>query len=233
MHGFFITGTDTEIGKTHIAQGLIHLLKQQGYVTTAMKPVSAGCETTEAGLRNDDAVKLQHATGLDLDYELLNPYALEPAIAPHIAAEEAGVRINKDRIKERFDQLCTQADAIVVEGAGGWFVPLNETETMADLAQDLGLPVILVVAIRLGCLNHTLLSISAIVQSGLPIAGWIANHVNESGPYDEANIQSLCDRIEPPLLGRVPYMPGVDAEAVAAHLNLPTHGRAHRPAWSI
>ncbi|MDO7667794.1 MAG: dethiobiotin synthase, partial [Pseudomonadota bacterium] len=154
MNSVFVTGTDTDVGKTRISVAIIELLQRQGKRVAAMKPIASGCELTIDGLRNDDAVQLSQQANVDLPYQLINPYAFEPAIAPHIAAGQVNVTIEVAVIKQNFDLIQQQSDAVVVEGAGGWLVPLNQTETMADLAISLDLPVILVVDIRLGCINH-------------------------------------------------------------------------------
>ena len=148
MNGFFVTGTDTEVGKTRVSVALIELLQQQGKTVAGMKPIASGCENTPEGLRNEDAIALIKQANIELPYDVINPYAFEPAIAPHIAAEQAGITIDLSLIKQCYQDIQQQADAVVVEGAGGWLVPLNKQHTMADLAVQLELPVILVIAIR-------------------------------------------------------------------------------------
>ncbi|MFO7593478.1 MAG: dethiobiotin synthase [Pseudomonadota bacterium] len=222
MKGFFITGTDTEIGKTWCSLGLMSHLQQQGHTVAAMKPVASGCETTTEGLRNDDALKLQAQASLNLAYESVNPYAFEPAIAPHIAAESSGRRIDLSRITETFNLVRAKADYTVVEGVGGWRVPLNEEQSVADLAKALGLPVILVVGLRLGCINHALLSAEAIRADGCALAGWIGNCVDPQMAQQANNVRTLEHWLEAPLLGVVPYRKALSAQAVAAHLNLST-----------
>lgn len=203
--GLFITGTDTEVGKTRVSVALLHRLQQQGLRVAGMKPVAAGCEETAEGLRNEDALALQAASSIALAYETLNPYAFAPPIAPHLAAEDAGATIEIERILTAFHDIASQVDQVIVEGAGGWLVPIGPDHNMADLAIALDLPVLLVVDIRLGCINHALLSAQAIAASGLPMAGWIANHAH--GPYERStdNIASLEARIAAPLLGVIPY----------------------------
>ena len=163
MKGYFITGTDTGAGKTVVSLALMHALQVQGKSVAGMKPVSAGCITTETGLRNDDAVQLQNASSVKLSYDVVNPYAYEPAIAPHIAAQAIGEHIALDKITTCYRQIASEVDIVIVEGAGGWLVPINDRETMADIARQLGLPVILVVGMRLGCLNHALLTAESIL----------------------------------------------------------------------
>ncbi len=157
--GYFVTATDTGVGKTVVTLGLMQLLQAQGRSVAAMKPVASGCERHAAGMHNADALLLQQQASVALDYGLVNPYAFEPAIAPHIAAEQACITIDIEKINNKYNRLYKTVDCVLVEGVGGWLVPLNEDETLADLARRLGLDIILVVAIRLGCLNHALLTV--------------------------------------------------------------------------
>jgi len=205
MESIFVTGTDTEVGKTRISVALVELLQQQGKRVAVMKPVASGCEITADGLRNDDAVQLRLQADVSLAYELINPYAFEPAIAPHIAAKQAGIKIDLEVIKQNFDLIQSQAECVVVEGAGGWMVPLNEHESMADLAVKMGLPVVLVVDIRLGCINHALLTVEAIKQSGLVLHAWVANQRQENAQADDI-VATLKQGITAPLLGCVPVL---------------------------
>ena len=205
MHGWFITGTDTGVGKTLVACGLLAALRMGGHRVQAMKPVASGCRPTASGLRCDDAERLQAECRPTPDYIELNPYAFEPAIAPHIAARQAGVAIDIDLIAQRAEVLAANTDYLVVEGAGGWQVPLNETQAMADLADRLALPVILVIAIRLGCLNHGLLTAASITERGLPLAGWVANCMLPDVACLTENIDSLRSRINAPLLATLPH----------------------------
>ena len=152
--GLFITGTDTGVGKTVIACALVRGLRALGASVAVMKPVASGSEVTPLGLRNEDALALAEAAGFDGRYEELNPYCFEPPISPHIAAKEAGIEIDTSRIRQIYDSMAARADWVVVEGAGGWFAPLNERQTMADLAWALSVPALMVVGMRLGCLNH-------------------------------------------------------------------------------
>ena len=220
MKGFFIAGTDTNVGKTRIAAGLLHVLAARGYTTAAMKPVSAGCHDTAQGLRNDDALILQRHATLALPYEHVNPYAYAAAIAPHIAAAQSGQVIDIAHLKKLFDDMAQRVDSVIVEGAGGWLVPINDHETMANVAQALGLPVILVVRMRLGCLSHALLSAESIAHHGLPLAGWVANVLNPDLTPLQHNIDALRARINAPLLGVVPHLEHVNAEAVGRYLKL-------------
>ncbi len=205
MRSLFVTGTDTEVGKTRISVGLIHNLVEQGYKVAGMKPIASGCEHTEYGLRNDDALALMQASNVELPYHVVNPYAFEPAIAPHIAAQQVGIDIDLNLIRSNYQIIQQQADIVVVEGAGGWYVPLNESDTMQDLAKLLCLDVLLVVGIRLGCINHALLSVDAIQHSGLSFKGWIANDMSSS-QQAEHMIATLSQFITAPLVGSVPKL---------------------------
>jgi dethiobiotin synthetase len=220
IKGFFITGTDTEVGKTWCTLGLMAALQQQGKTVVAMKPVASGCERTAEGLRNDDALRLQAQASVALPYESINPYAFEPAVAPHIAAAQSGITLHIDTIIENFRQLREKADITLVEGVGGWQVPLNEEESVADLARALGLPVILVVGLRLGCINHALLSAESIRASGCALAGWIANCNDPAMPEKQTNIDAIIQRIATPLLGIVPYQSHLSASAISEYLRL-------------
>lgn len=223
---FFVTGTDTNVGKTLVAAGLLLVAKKQGLRTAALKPVAAGCEKTEAGLRNDDAVLLQSVITEPLMYEQINPIALQAAIAPHIAAVQEKRVLSADRIAGFCRGSLQQAEFTLIEGAGGWRVPLNPRETMADLAKILQLPVILVVGVRLGCINHALLTVEAIRNDGLPLAGWVANCVNADMPVLQENIESLAARIPVPCLGVVPWLDSPSPEQVAAAIDEPLFVRA-------
>ena len=221
--GFFITGTDTDVGKTRIALGLINKLNAMGHTTTVMKPLSAGCDSTPDGLRNDDAVQLIQQASFKPDYDKVNPYAFKPAIAPHLAAEKENTVIDLSRIKNIFDELSAQADYIVVEGAGGWKVPINKQQTMAELAEALALPVILVTGMRLGCLNHAILTVESIQHAGIPIAGWIANTLSKDFTELDANIKTLKEHLEIPFLGTVPYMEKCEPQQTGQYINI-SHG---------
>jgi len=214
--GYFITGTDTGVGKTTVALGLMAHLQGQGKTVAAMKPVASGCTHGDAGLENADARDLQYQSSVAMPYETVNPYAFEPPIAPHIAAAQAGVTIELDRIRLAFTEIAHRVDYVVVEGAGGWLVPLNETETLADLARILDLKVILVVGIRLGCLNHALLTSAAINASGCTLSGWVANRLPPLAECADENISALKSRLTVPLLGDIPLLEGACA-------NFPLH----------
>jgi dethiobiotin synthetase len=199
--GFFVTGTDTGVGKTLIACGLLRAFTASAKSTVGMKPVAAG---SEAG-RWTDVEALIRAGSVRAPGKLVNPYAFDPVIAPHIAAELSGVRIDIDVIARAYDELSRRAAVVVVEGVGGFLVPLNARDTGADLARRLALPVVLVVGMRLGCLNHALLTRAQIEACGLRCAGWVANCIVPGMPQLDANVRSLEERLDCPLLGVVPY----------------------------
>jgi len=222
---YFVTGTDTEIGKTFIAAALLELARERGLRCAALKPVAAGCSVVDRELVNDDALQLIAASGTDLDYETVNPIALEPAIAPHIAAAHAGIQLDAgDLSRHCLDALAEDIDFAIVEGAGGWLVPLNATETLADVCVGIGARPILTVGMKLGCLNHALLTAHAIAQAGGELAGWVANCPTPEMPVFEENAATLRDRLAAPCLGVVPYlgndatyrqaMPHLDIEAL-------------------
>ncbi|MBI6895949.1 dethiobiotin synthase [Pseudomonas putida] len=218
---YFIAGTDTDVGKTTIAAGLLHAARQLGLSTLAAKPVASGCVVTAKGLRNSDALALIDESSVKLSYEAVNPFAFEPAIAPHVAAREAGVALSVPALRDAMQQVLAQhADFTLIEGAGGWRVPLSDHANLSDLAIALKLPVILVVGVRLGCINHALLSAEAIARDGLQLAGWVANIVDPRTSRLEENLSSLAERLPAPCLGRVPWLKQAGADAVAAHLQL-------------
>ncbi len=219
MNGLFITGTDTEVGKTVVACGVIHGLRAQGARVAAMKPVASGCRRTASGLRNEDAEALARAAGCAHPYSLVNPYALEPAIAPHLAAAEAGVTIDLEHIAAACQALAADGALVVVEGAGGWRVPLGRSIDISDLVRRLRLPVLLVVGVRLGCINHALLSAEAILADGHSLLGWVANV--RAPDYAQEQIESLRLRMPAPLLGTVPAWPDSPSPGkVAAALDI-------------
>jgi dethiobiotin synthetase len=214
---YFITGTDTGVGKTLLSCALLHAFAAQGKSVAGFKPVAAGCDVHD---HNDDALALRAASSMQLTYGQVNPYCFPHAIAPHLAARHAGARIDFKRILTSYHELAGQADVVIAEGAGGFLVPLNEKQTAADLVKTLDLPVILVVGMRLGCLNHALLTVSAIAAHQLECAGWIANILDADMPALQENIDALRERIAAPLLGIVPYQAQPDARAAAAQLDL-------------
>lgn len=218
---YFIAGTDTDVGKTTIAAGLLHAARLQGLSTLAAKPVASGCAVTSKGLRNADALALIDQSTVQLPYERVNPFAFEPAIAPHLAAREAGVALAVPALLKAMQGILAEgADFTLIEGAGGWRVPLSDHANLSDLAIALKLPVILVVGVRLGCINHALLSAEAIARDGLQLAGWVANVIEPRTSRLEENLASLAERLPAPCLGRVPRLKQASADAVAEHLQL-------------
>ncbi|MEQ9462308.1 MAG: dethiobiotin synthase [Haliea sp.] len=216
---FFVTGTDTEVGKTAVSCALLHAARARGLTTAAVKPVAAGCD---ADGHNEDALALQAAMTLELPYAQVNPVALQPAIAPHIAAAQAGRSLSADRLAG----LCrgvmhSGADLVLVEGAGGWRVPLGPRETLADVAVGLGVDVILVVAMRLGCINHALLTAEAIRADGLRLAGWVANQPGAAMACHAENLDTLQRLLPAPLLGELPFIAPFDAQTASQYIDLP------------
>ena len=216
---YFVTGTDTEIGKTLISSALLHALTLQGVRTAGMKPVAAGAESYHGVWHNDDADRLAAASSQRLPASLTTPYLLREATAPHIAAAHQGIAIDLNHILACYAQIAAAADAVVVEGVGGFRVPLADTFDTADLAQRLALPVVLVVGLRLGCISHALLTAEAIAARGLLLAGWVANTVDATLPNAAQNIEALAARLPAPLLGSVPRLPVASAAAAAAHID--------------
>ncbi|HTY92582.1 MAG TPA: dethiobiotin synthase [Steroidobacteraceae bacterium] len=206
--GLFITGTDTEVGKTVVARLIVRSLVAAGVRVAVMKPVAAGATMTGEGLRNEDALALIAASNLSHPYGSVNPYCLAEPVSPHLAARAAGVDIELPRIRQHFAKLGEGADWVIVEGAGGWLAPLNDTEFMADLAAALGLPVLLVVGLRLGCLNHALLTVAAIRQRELTLAGWIGNHLDPAFARMPENLLTLEQHIGMPPLAVIGHDPG-------------------------
>lgn len=223
--GVFITGTDTAAGKTVFATALIHALRNRGIDAVGMKPVSAGCTRSNGQLRNEDAERLMAVSGTD-NYELVNPCAYEPAIAPHIAAAQSDSPVDLDKISCAFSELAKRHEIVVVEGAGGWRVPLDENNDMSAIARRLGLPVLLVVGLRLGCLNHALLSADAIVADGCQLTGWVGSRVTSNFVCVDENIETLRIRIKAPCLGILPYCSATERGAAATLATLATLAKA-------
>ena len=193
--GFFVTGTDTEVGKTHVSCLLLKQYAAQGLKVIGMKPIAAGCELVNGEWGNEDVQKLIAASNVTAPLDLINPYRFKEPIAPHLAAEKVGVTIEIETIVSAFKQLQTMADVVIVEGAGGFLVPLNTKANMADLAIALGLPTILVVGLRLGCINHSLLTVEAIKARGLALHGWVANHIDVEMEVQKENIQTIAKQL--------------------------------------
>jgi len=210
LKSYFIIGTDTNVGKTYVASALVQHFVRLGFQSLGMKPIASGCERNQRGeLINDDVQALINASNVSAPLNLINPYRFEPAIAPHIAATQAGVFVDLHEITQAYAQLTTLAEAVVVEGAGGFFVPLNEAQTLADLAVQLNIPIILVVGMRLGCINHALLTVEAIQSRGLCLTGWVANQIDPNFEMFEENLASLKKRIVAPCLSVVGWQEDV------------------------
>jgi dethiobiotin synthetase len=220
---YFITGTDTDAGKTLIASALLFKAKSAGLTTVGLKPIAAGCELTPDGLRNDDALKLIEQSTDKIPYEQVNPISFAEPIAPHIAGQKLRKPLSADRTIGllRGVLMINRSEFILIEGAGGYKVPLNPKETFADVVKELRLPVILVIGMKLGCLNHALLTVEAIRRDGLAIAGWVASKVDNDMLAYEENIETLHAMIPAKCLGIVPYLDNATAENAAQFLTLP------------
>lgn len=216
--GYFITGTDTNIGKTWSSLALMRALQLQGNRVVGMKPVSAGCDWLQGGWKNQDALLLQQFASHALDYQYINPYAFERPVSPHIACGETDVDLSV--ILTKFEYLLARSDVVLVEGAGGWLSPLSKSWDNAYLAKALQLPVILVVGLRLGCINHARLTYQAIQQSGLPIAGWLAVKIDETMQSCQANLDYLHDCLDAPCWGVLPNMPNADFTELAKSITI-------------
>lgn len=213
----FVAGTDTAVGKTIVASGLLRKFAQQGCKVAGWKPIASGCERTDAGLRNEDALLLNSAASVSLPYETLNPYAFEPPIAPHVAAAEAGVEIDLDRLRTVFEHISEKARLVIIEGAGGWRVPLSSRAFLSDLPEALQSPVVLVVGLRLGCINHALLSAECIARSGLPLLGWVGNRIDGEFARAEETTATLTRLLPAPCLGIVPTL---SSDTADRHLHI-------------
>jgi dethiobiotin synthetase len=217
VEGYFVTGTDTGVGKTLVSCTLMLDLRRRHKRVVGMKPVAAGTVPTPHGDDNEDVLALRAAGNVAVPRELDNPYCLPLPMSPHLAARAAGETIDICLLSRRYRELAAHADAVVVEGAGGFLVPLNDTQTGADLAQALDLPVLLVVGLRLGCLNHALLTQEAIRARGLRLAGWVANRVDPAMLAADENIATLRDRIDAPLWAELPHQPHANAQDMLRH----------------
>ncbi|WP_206862245.1 dethiobiotin synthase [Lysobacter changpingensis] len=203
--GWFVTGTDTGIGKSLASATLLHALRARGLRAAGMKPLASGCEATPEGWRNEDALALQAASSPRPAYADVNPFALPNPLAPELAASDAGIRVTLAPIVSAFERLSAQADVVVVEGVGGWAAPLSATLDQADLARVLDLPVVMVVGLRLGCISHARLTARAIERDGLRLAGWIANDIDPAMARADDNFELLKQRLPVACWGRLPY----------------------------
>ena len=214
----FVTGTDTGVGKTLVSAAFVHALARAGLKAVGMKPIAAGSTEVEGRLANEDVDTLAAEASIALPVQMTSPYILREACAPHVAAKLEGVTIEKSALFDAYRQTAGQAEAVVVEGVGGFRVPLTDDFDTADLAAGLALDVILVVGLRLGCLNHALLSAESIAARGLKLAGWVANQVDPTMPHQQASVAALQSRLPAPLLGSVPWMDRPSAAVAAGHI---------------
>lgn len=216
----FITGTDTGVGKTLVSCALIDAFKARDLKTVGMKPVASGSEQTPLGLRNDDALALQQAANVPADYDIINPYCFAPAIAPHLAARQVGVPIELPKLESAYSQLKAQADVVIVEGAGGWRVPLEPEGYLSDFAEALRLDVVLVVGLRLGCLNHAVLTAEAIRSGPCRLVGWVGNTIDPEFAPLQDNLATLTQRLPAPCLGVLPYAVHPDPAQLSGLIDL-------------
>ena len=218
---YFVTGTDTEVGKTVCTKGLLQAANQQHKKTLAYKPISAGCTETPQGLRNEDALTLQAHSSIKTEYSVINPIAYQQPIAPHIAATELKETIDLKLIDTGLETLKQyHADLILVEGAGGWHLPIDNQRLFSEWVVKHNLPVIVIVGLKLGCLNHALLTIESIQNSGGMVAGWVANHLQPNMPYVGENIATLTQHISAPLLAEVPYLDKIEEQNLSCFFNI-------------
>lgn len=220
VQGLFVCGTDTGVGKTLIASAFVHGYRLAGKPAVGMKPVASGCTIENNGIQNEDVMLLTAASQMSISPDQINCYQFLPAIAPHIAAQEAGVVIDLQTILTQYQSLSARFSPVVVEGAGGFLVPLSNTLSFADVAVALNLPVILVVGMRLGCINHALLTVEAIQQRDLTLAGWVANTIEPDMPRFQDNLVTLQQRIPAQCLGVVPYQTHPNYQATSHYLQL-------------
>ena len=206
LKSFFVTGTDTGVGKTLVSAALTRALAARGLRVAVMKPIASGSDPTPDGPRNSDALTLMAAANVTAPYEVVNPYCFLPPISPHLAAREARVAIDLALLRSRFDSLTDASDCVVVEGAGGWLAPITDTATMADLAAALSLPALLVVGLRLGCLNHALLTRESLATRGVAFAGWVANAIDPHFDRAAENLATLATRLGEPPLAVIPFL---------------------------
>ena len=224
----YITGTDTGVGKTLASSALLHALRARGLRAVGMKPLASGCERIDGQWRNEDALALQQASDPRPDYADVNPYALPQPLAPELAARDAHVDVTPEPILAAYARLQAQSDVVVVEGVGGWAAPLSATLDQADVARALRLPVVLVVGLRLGCLNHAYLSARAIAADGCELIGWIASDIDPDMARADDNFLLLQQRLPAPCWGRLPHAPNATAASFARHLDVPVDFRAAR-----
>ncbi|MEF1253418.1 MULTISPECIES: dethiobiotin synthase [unclassified Vibrio] len=220
IDAFFIAGTDTDVGKTVASKAILNALAEKDLKTIGYKPVAAGCEKTEFGLRNSDALYLQKAATLEVAYDDVNPYALALPASPHIAAKREGVVIDYAVLSDKLSQHKKNADIVLVEGAGGWRVPVSDSDCLSTWVQQEKLPVVLVVGIKLGCLSHAMLTLDAIKADGLQVIGWVANRINPGTEHYADIIEMLEQKIDAPKIGEIPYVPSVKRKGLAKYIDV-------------
>ena len=219
MKRYFVTGTDTEVGKTYVTCQLLRASARAGMTSLGYKPVSAGCEQIAGQWANEDAVAIQKASSLSLPIASINPIVFDAPIAPHIAAARQNQLIDEQQIKDGYEALCRyNPDLLLVEGAGGWRLPISETQLMSDVVKALELPVILIVGMRLGCLNHALLTAETIIRDGLPLRGWVANRLSRDMPVYDENLAYLKSAMPAPMLAEIPFSQAPDEAMMASFL---------------
>ena len=218
--GYFITGTDTGVGKTLVTSALVYGFAEKGFKAAALKPVAAGCAWHDGSLLSEDVAQLVAASNVELPAAIVNAYSLEPPVAPHIAARQAGVEIDLGVIQQACERASGSVDILLVEGVGGFRVPFSDEADSADLAMRLGLPLIMVVGMRLGCLNHAVLTAEAIAARGLRMAGWVANRIDPDMLVFEENLEALEARLEAPCLGGIPWLQDPCFKDAASFLGL-------------
>ena len=217
---YFVTGTDTGVGKTLVTAALLHAFAKTGLRVTGMKPIAAGAELIDGELWNEDVAMLAAASNTNLPRELTTTYLLREPAAPHIAAQLEHVSLDMQQLLDCYQQIAQQSDSVIVEGVGGFCVPINDEVDTADLAVQLGLDVVMVVGLRLGCINHALLTAEAIKARGLKLVGWVANQIDVNMPHQQANLQALEQRLSAPLIGVVPWMAAVSAQVAADKIDI-------------
>ncbi len=220
INAFFIAGTDTDVGKTVASKAILQAIASKGFTTIGYKPVAAGCERTEQGLRNSDALHLMKVATQEMPYDDVNPYALELPASPHIAARHENLTIDYKVLSDKLAYLKTKAASVLVEGAGGWRVPVSDTDCLSSWVKQEKLPVVLVVGVKLGCLSHALLTAESIEADGLTIVGWVANRINPGTEHYAEIIEVLESRIRAPKLGEIPYVPSAKRTELGKYINL-------------
>ena len=220
MQNLFITGTDTGVGKTWATLGLMAKWQAGGLVVNGMKPVASGSEWQEGQLRNNDAVLIWNQSSGPVSYQQVNPYAFAEPIAPHIASKKMGAHVDLDVLAAAFHDLAGAADRVVVEGVGGWRVPLSDEWQTGDLVKRLNLAVVMVVGLRLGCINHALLTTESILAAGLPFAGWLGNGICRDYSESQATLDYLCEQIPVPFLGNIPWLAQLDPGKISAAIEI-------------